>query len=116
MLDLDGNRVVREVGFRVTSTSILRSVLNYPNPFRTITDIGIEATGEMEALAVTVYSLQGRVVWRADHPRTAGFVRVRWDGRDTEGRDVANGVYYAKVVMSARGETHTDVVKMLKMK
>ena len=116
VLDLDGNRVVREVGFRVTSTSILRSVLNYPNPFRTITDIGIEATGEMEALAVTVYSLQGRVVWRADHPRTAGFVRVRWDGRDTEGRDVANGVYYAKVVMSARGETHTDVVKMLKMK
>jgi flagellar hook assembly protein FlgD len=55
-------------------------------------------------------------VWRAEHPSTAGFVRIRWDGRDSEGRDVANGVYYAKVAMTARGQTHTDVLKMLKMK
>lgn len=116
IFDLDGNRVVREVGFRVTTSSILRSVLNYPNPFRDRTDIGIEATGEMDTLTVTVYSLQGRVVWKAEHPSTAGFVRVRWDGRDTEGREVANGVYYAKVAMMARGQTHTDVLKMLKMK
>ncbi|MAF13225.1 hypothetical protein CMK11_22455, partial [Candidatus Poribacteria bacterium] len=116
VLDLDGNRAVREVGFRVTSTSILRSVLNYPNPFRRHTDIGIEATGEMETLTVTVYSLQGRVVWKTEHPRTAGFVRVRWDGLDSEGREAANGVYYAKVAMTARGATHTDVLRMLKLK
>ena len=93
----------------------MRSVLNYPNPFRSHTDIAIEATGEMESLDIVIYSLAGRVVRKLEHPPTAGFVRVRWDGRDSKGRDVANGVYYGKVTMTARGTTQTQVVKLLRL-
>jgi hypothetical protein len=114
--DVEGHEAEREVAFRVTRTSELRSVLNYPNPFRTYTDIAVEATGEVESLSVRIYSLQGRLVWAEERPPTAGFVRVRWEGRDSEGREVANGVYYARVRMTARGKVHTETIKLLKMR
>ena len=114
--DLDGNEASREIRFNVSQSVELISVLNYPNPFRTETDIAVEAAGEIETLDIAVYSLQGRVVRRLQHPPSAGFVRVRWDGRDADGREVANGVYYAVVKMTARGETRSQTLKLLKLK
>jgi hypothetical protein len=114
--DVEGLPATKQIPFRVAASSDLRSALNYPNPFRTHTDLAIEATGEMDTLAVTIYSLAGRVVRRLEHPPTAGFVRIRWDGRDADGREVANGVYYARVRMTARGKTLTETIKLLKMK
>lgn len=114
--DLEGHPGTKQVPFRVATSSHLRSVLNYPNPFQTYTDLAIEATGEIESLTVTIYSLAGRVVRRLEHPPTAGFVRIRWDGRDANGNEVANGVYYARVRMTARNKTHTETIKLLKMK
>lgn len=114
--DLEGHPGTKQVPFRVAASSRLRSVLNYPNPFRTYTDLAIEATGEMESLTVTIYSLAGRVVRRLEHPPTAGFVRIRWDGRDANGNEVANGVYYARVRMTTRNKTQTETIKLLKMK
>jgi len=114
--DVEGLSTTKQMAFRVAASSNLRSALNYPNPFRTYTDIAIEATGEMDALSVTIYSLAGRVVRKLEHPPTAGFVRIRWDGRDSEGREVADGVYYARVRMTARGKTQTETIKLLKMK
>ena len=114
--DLDGNEASAEIRFNVSQSVELISVLNYPNPFRTETDIAVEAAGEMETLDISVYSLQGRVVRRLRHPPSAGFVRVRWDGRDADGREVANGVYYAVVKMTARGETRSQTLKLLKLK
>lgn len=114
--DLDGNEASAEIRFNVSQSVELISVLNYPNPFRTETDIAVEAAGEMETLDIAVYSLHGRVVRRLRHPPSAGFVRVRWDGRDADGREVANGVYYAVVKMTARGETRSQTLKLLKLK
>ena len=114
--DLDGNEASGEIRFRVTHSAELISVLNYPNPFRSETDIAVEAAGEIERLEVSIYSLQGRVARRLSHPPTAGFARLRWDGRDADGREVANGVYYAVVKMTARGETRSQTIKLLKQK
>lgn len=114
--DLDGNEASGEIRFNVSQSVELISVLNYPNPFRTETDIAVEAAGEIETLDIAVYSLQGRVVRRLQHPPSAGFVRVRWDGRDADGREAANGVYYAVVKMTARGETRSHTLKLLKLK
>lgn len=114
--DLDGREATSQTPFRVAASSELRSALNYPNPFRTHTDLAIEATGEIDELTVRVYSLAGRVVRDLSHPPSAGFVRIRWDGRDSDGAEVANGVYYAQVRMKARGKSHTEIIKLLKMK
>jgi hypothetical protein len=114
-LDLEGHAATGQIQFHVTTSSDLRSALNFPNPFQTYTDLAVEATGEIDTLRITIYSLAGRVVRVLEHPPTAGFVRVRWDGRDSAGRDVANGVYYARVRMTARGKTQSETIKLLKM-
>ncbi|GIX06033.1 MAG: hypothetical protein KatS3mg115_0436 [Candidatus Poribacteria bacterium] len=114
--DLEGQETTTETRFRVSQNAEILSVLNYPNPFRTYTDLAIEMSGAVEGLEVTIYSVAGRVVQRLEHPATAGFVRIRWDGRDAEGREVANGVYYARVRAVAEGKEKTKTLKLLKLR
>lgn len=68
----------------------------FPNPFRdTATfSVGIPASAR---LTLDVFSVNGR------HVRTvvarevdAGYVRVAWDGRDSEGRPVVDGMYFVR--------------------
>ena len=40
---------------------------------------------------------------------------VRWDGRDSDGRMVANGVYYCKVIARSEGEEErSEIIKLMK--
>jgi flagellar hook assembly protein FlgD len=39
-------------------------------------------------------------------PRKAGLHRLRWDGRDDEGRLLASGVYMCRLVTEEGASTH----------
>ena len=42
---------------------------------------------------------------------------VEWDGRDADGIEVANGVYYAKLQIKRDGEKDiTEILKMMKLR
>ena len=50
-------------------------------------------------------------------PATPGFLMVEWDGRDADGVEVANGVYYAKLKIQREGEKDiTEILKMMKLR
>ena len=82
---------------------------NYPNPFNPSTTIpftvpaGREEAGAALSWArsrvrsrvrLEIYNALGqRIRALVDDDRGAGFYRVRWDGRDGAGRDVASGLY-----------------------
>lgn len=69
----------------------------YPNPFNPRTTVSF-AVGEPGRVRLTIHDVTGRRVrtladgWSAAGPRT-----VSWDGRDSSGRVLASGVYFARL-------------------
>jgi hypothetical protein len=84
-------------GVEVADLGGLRLGRNVPNPFSTATDISysVRSGGRVR---VEVYTLTGRLVRTlVDQSQAAGSHKVKWDGKDNDGRDAASGVYYYRV-------------------
>ena len=115
--DLDGNASEAEMEFRIHKILQLLRAMNYPNPFGDKTVITCELTGAADEMTVKIYSLSGRLVHEFTEPARAGFTMIPWDGRDRDGDEVANGVYYCKIRVKMAGEKDlTEYIKMMKLK
>lgn len=71
---------------------------NFPNPFSASTTFRFSAP-EGLVVSLTVYDVHGRQVAVPLDPQQAGIGvhEVHWDGRDSRGRALASGVYFAKL-------------------
>ena len=115
--DLEGNTSEAEIEFRIHKILQLLEAMNYPNPFAGETVITCELTGAADEMIVKIYSLSGRLVREFAEPARAGFTMIPWDGRDRDGDEVANGVYYCKIRVKMAGEKDlTEYIKMMKLK
>ena len=115
--DVHGNTDTKRTTFRVHDDLQLLSFLNYPNPFPRKTTITCELTAPADSLDVKIYTLSGRLIRELSIPATPGFLMVEWDGRDEDGVEVANGVYYAKLKIKREGEKDiTEILKMMKLR
>jgi len=119
--DLSGNESEETIEFRVNTTTQLLNPMNYPNPFRTKkgTTITCEVTNQVSETIVKIYTLSGRLIRELEEEenRTIGFLEFHWDGRDYDGRDVANGVYYAKIILKQeKNKDIIDYVKIMKLR
>jgi len=71
---------------------------NHPNPFNPATTISFSLPSASR-VRLDVYSLRGqRIRSLIDESRGAGSHKALWDGRDTHGRRVASGTYFARLV------------------
>ncbi|MBD3404222.1 T9SS type A sorting domain-containing protein, partial [candidate division GN15 bacterium] len=71
---------------------------NYPNPFNPSTTIGFSLPQQTD-VSLTVYNVLGRTVRvLVNDSRPAGEYEVVWDGRGDDGRSVASGVYFYRLV------------------
>jgi hypothetical protein len=84
---------------------------NAPNPFSSTTSLSFSLP-QSGPVSLSVYDVSGRLVSTlVDRPMDAGTHQVVWDGRDSGGSVVANGVYMLR--LQAGGETLTrDMVRM----
>ena len=115
--DVHGNMDTKQITFRVHDALQLLSFLNYPNPFPRKTTLTCELTAPADSLVVKIYTLSGRLIRELSLPATPGFLMVEWDGRDADGVEVANGVYYAKLQIQREGEKDiTEILKMMKLR
>ena len=115
--DVHGNTDTKRITFRVHDTLQLLSFLNYPNPFPRKTTLTCELTAPADSLVVKIYTLSGRLIRELSIPATPGFLMVEWDGRDADGVEVANGVYYAKLRIAREDEKDiTEILKMMKLR
>jgi len=122
--DVTGNfadTTARIVLFKVETESRLLNVFNFPNPFGVDTYFTFNLVGARlpDELKIKIYSLAGRLlreilVARGD--LNFGFNRVHWDGRDTDGDELANGVYFYKVSMRIDDKSEEVIQKMAKMR
>jgi flagellar hook assembly protein FlgD len=63
---------------------------------------------------VTILDLLGREIvtlTNAEYP--AGYQRLRWNGTDSNGNKVGNGIYFYRI--SATGESGKQFTKVMKM-
>ncbi len=69
---------------------------NVPNPFNPTTTLQFDLPVDAW-VRVDVVDSKGRVVRQlVDGPRAAGVHHANWNGRDTAGREVASGIYFAR--------------------
>ena len=77
---------------------------NYPNPFNPSTNIQIELP-EVTQLCVTIYNAMGReVVVLVNKEYSPGFHQLRWNGINTQGIQVASGIYFIRVITPDRSK------------
>ena len=119
--DVTGNQsgaIDYKVQFEVITRKAISNILNYPNPFSTSTQFVYTLTGDEvpEYFKIQVMNVSGRIVKEITQDEM-GPLKVgrnkseyRWDGTDTYGNRLANGVYlYRIVAKNASGENFEKI-------
>jgi hypothetical protein len=109
------NRSTARVSFEVSGEGGLElsDVVNYPNPFSSSTTIGFRVGMEADVV-VRIYTVSGRHIRTFRSPGITGWGQFVWDGEDSAGDEVSNGVYLYKVTATpagGEGEASTHVGK-----
>ncbi len=74
---------------------------NYPNPFNPITTIRFELPYRSD-ISLDIYNILGQQVTSLSSGEHAyGTYEVTWDGRDENGRPVASGIYFYRLITDA---------------
>jgi len=110
-----GNSGFAELTFEADDCVLaLSNPLAYPNPFANETDITFTIDKPAD-ITVNIYTLSGRLVRRLESHAEPAFCIIRWDGRDSHGTSVANGVYLAKIIAgTSDGESVSTILKIAK--
>lgn len=107
--------------FYVYNQPNLLYVYNYPNPFKNDTYFTFELRGSIvpDDFLIKVYTVAGRLIKEISVPSSAmsiGFNRIYWDGRDEDGDEIGNGIYFYKVISRLNDETKIITQKLAKVK
>lgn len=108
--NVSGDQFFR-ISFEVINASTVTNVLNYPNPFSTSTQFVFTLTGseQPEYFKIQIMTITGKVVKEVtmDELGTLNMGRnvtkYAWNGKDTYGDQLANGVYLYRVVAKLNG-------------
>jgi len=122
--DASGNffdSVSHKYEFYVYNQPDLTNVFNYPNPFKNDTYFTFEIHGQNapQEFKIKVYSVAGRLIKNIYPPLSdlrVGFNKIFWNGRDEDGDEIANGVYFYKIIAKNNGVVKTTTEKLAKIK
>ena len=95
--------------FKLDEKFRLMNAMNGPNPFnpaKESTYIEYQLTQDAE-VKLYIYSISGEQLWQRTISSTAGYTSIPWDGRNTFGEWVPNGVYIAYIVGKSVSDPRT---------
>jgi hypothetical protein len=94
-----------------TPSALLLMEPNSPNPFAAATTLRFSLPVAGRA-RLTIHDLRGRrLAVPLDEPRSAGPQTVVWDGRDTDGRRLGPGIYFAR--LESGGKTRVRKIALV---
>lgn len=100
--DVHNNSAEAKVYFEVVqgTDNTVSHLFAYPNPFARTTYFTFQRTTDIPVnVEIKIFTVAGRMIRRIEVPVvTERFVKIPWDGRDAEGDEVANGVYFYKLI------------------
>lgn len=114
--DAMGNKagdIEYHISFTVINKPMISNLLNYPNPFTTSTAFVFTLTGSElpQNMRIQILTITGKVVKEitkeALGPIHIGrnITEYKWDGTDTYGQQLANGVYIYRVLTNLNGKS-----------
>jgi len=122
--DAAHNTNEQEFDFNIFKNLKILDYGNYPNPFNTRTWFVFETTKNVEEFKIQIYSSSGRKIRTIDDTNIyedkslveSGYHEVSWDGKDDNGDNIANGVYYYRMVGKTNNKTITTKGVIAKVK
>ncbi len=102
-----------------TGPTAFLHVYNFPNPFGRDTWFCYELNKSGVSVKVSVFTIAGRRIWSYERPSAPaeGTLAIHWDGRDQDGDQVANGLYFYKLeVRTAEGTTIKRVDRLARVR
>ncbi|MCX7833051.1 MAG: hypothetical protein N2490_02425, partial [Ignavibacteria bacterium] len=101
----------------VSNELIVKDLYNYPNPMKNETAFMFTLAGNMVFdCKIKIYTVSGRLIKTIYAPVNIGYNQIFWDGRDDDGDEVANGVYFYKLVVEGDGKKETPIQKLVILK
>ncbi|MDP2172784.1 MAG: C25 family cysteine peptidase [Candidatus Cloacimonadaceae bacterium] len=129
--DVNGNFNTRDIQFRVNETFNITNIGNYPNPVLGIADdpknygrtrFTYVLTDDASEVTIKVYTVSGRLVKTfANLPSGVGYHEFPrslygWDCKDEYGFNLANGVYFYKIIARQGNKKIEKTMKMAILK
>ena len=120
--DTYNNFSVASVDFVVQSNSTLAldKIYNYPNPMKDKTTFTFEQNSDSPInVKIKIFTVTGRLIRELDRTNiTDKNVVIDWDGKDSDGDAIANGVYIYKVFINSEDGNFSNntIGKLAKLK
>jgi len=104
--------------FKVGNGLDIEYLGNHPNPFRRETVFAYVLTDAAERAVLKIYTVDGRLIRTFSSPDmgSADYHEIPWDGLDSWGEAVANGVYFFRIKVSATGRSRAYTGKIAKVR
>ena len=110
--DTYNNYNVSSVDFVVMNSSELKveNVYNYPNPMKDNTSFLFQHNLDIPLnVEIKIYTVSGRMIKVLASPNVIEkFVKIDWDGKDTDGDQIANGTYIYKVIVKSQDGSFSE--------
>lgn len=99
---------------QVTSSFAIRNIYNFPNPVTDQTSFSYQLS-ENSDVDLKVYSRSGQLIWERSFASggeggKSGFTRINWNGQDSGGNALPNGVYFY-IIRATNDSGETQVAK-----
>jgi hypothetical protein len=135
-VDNNGLQAENQLEVNVSNEFVIQELGVYPNPFATVMFLAYEIKGIpfADEVELNIYTVSGKLIKThrfpdSDPEKAFGFVKggtgtptslgyheVWWDGRDNDGVDVANGVYFYRLKVSTSRETKEITGKIARIR
>ena len=89
---------------------------NYPNPFNSATVIKYHLPDQGK-VAIELFNILGRKISTLiNEEQMKGEKTITWDGRDEQGQNVGNGIYFCQIRFDVGDEIFRQIKKMVLIK
>jgi Peptidase family C25 len=114
--DVVGNKagdLEYHINFNVITKAMISNLLNYPNPFTTFTAFVFTITGNEvpQNMRIQILTITGKIVREITKDELGpihvgrNITEFKWDGTDTYGQKLGNGVYLYRVLTNLNGKS-----------
>ncbi len=103
--DVFNNSNRAEIEFDVISDDklVIKNVYNFPNPTHGNTIFTFQHNYDQPVnVTIKIYTIAGRLIQKIEKQNVIEkFVRIDWDGKDSDGDQLGNGVYLYKIIINS---------------
>ncbi len=102
----------------VSDQLLVKELYNFPNPMREETNFVFNLLGvdTPKNCKIRIYTTAGRLIREINIPANIGYNQIQWNGRDSDGDEIANGTYLYKIVTEDNSKSETAIQKLVVLK